>query len=151
MTPAEKVTYLLALVIGLTGGALFGFWKDSDLLKPYYSLRQETAPMVLEDFSFMQYRHADADHARTALLAYAGLLEQVESVHQGKLQELKLANTYIRLASLEDSTNNLHASRDYMAKARSWYITGGGESRSDSEMKAALADWDTRAESLGIH
>lgn len=151
MTPAAKVTYLLALVIGLTGGALFGFWRDSDLLKSYYSLRPETAPMALEDFSFMQYRHADAGHARTALLAYAGLLEQLESARRGKLQELKLANTYIRLALLEDSTNNLQASRDYMAKARSWYITSGGANRSDSEMKAALVDWDTHAESLGIH
>jgi hypothetical protein len=151
MTPAAKLTYALALVIGLAGGTLFGFWKDSDLLKSYYSARQETAPMVLEDFSFVQYRHADAEHARAALLAYAGLLEQLESVHQGKLQELQLTNAYIRLATLEDSTNNLQASRDYMAKARYFYTASGGQNRSDSEMKAALADWDTRAESLGIH
>ncbi len=150
MTPAAKVTYSLALVIGLAGGALFGFWKDSDQLKSYYSLRQVTAPMVLEDFSFIQYRHADAEHARTALLAYAGLLEQLESVHQDQLQELKLANTYIRLATLEDTTNNLQASRDYMTKARHFYAASGGQNRSDSEMKAAVADTDARLEQLGL-
>jgi hypothetical protein len=150
MTPAAKVTYTLALVIGLVGGALFGHWRDSDLLKSYYSARKATAPMALEDFSLMQYRHADAEHARAAPLAYANLLEQLESVQQLKLQELQLTTTYIRLAMLEDTTNNLPASRDYMAKARSWYTASGGQNRSDSEMKAAVADWDARAESLGI-
>jgi hypothetical protein len=150
MTPAAKVTYVLSLLIGLAGGALFGFWTDSDLLKSYYSARLETAPMVLEDFSFMQYRHADAEHARTALLAYAGLLEQLESVHQDKLQQLKLASTYIRLARLEDTTNNLQASHDYMAKARYFYTASGGQNSSDSEMKSAVADADERLERLGL-
>ena len=150
MTRAAKITYLFALVIGVTGGALFGFWKDSDLLKACYSARQEAAPMALEDFSFMQYRHADAEHAETALLAYVALLEQLESLRPEKSQEFKLANAYVRLASLEDTANNPQKSRDYVAKARSWYIASGGHNRSDSGMKAAVADADGRLERLGL-
>jgi len=55
---------VLALVIGLSVGAFFGFWKDAGLLKSYYSARRVTAPEELDDFSFMQYRYADAEHAQ---------------------------------------------------------------------------------------
>jgi hypothetical protein len=150
MTRAAKITYLLALVFSLAGGTLFGYRTVSDVLKFYYDSRQDTAAMVLEDFSFMQYRHADAEHARSALLAYADLLEQLESLRPEKSQEVNLTHTYIRLASLEDTANNPQGSRDYMSKARSWYTASGGQSRSDSEMKAAVADSDGRLERLGL-
>ncbi len=150
MTRVAKITYLVALVLGLAGGTLFRYRAVSDVLKFYSDARQETAPMALEDFSFMQYRRADAAHARAALLAYADLLEQLESLHQDQQRELRLANTYVRLASLEDAANNPQASRDYMAKARSSYTTSGGQNRSDSEMKAAVANADERLERPGL-
>ncbi len=150
MTPAARIVYVLALVIGLSIGAFFGFWNDAGLLKSYYSARRVTAPKELDDFSFMQYRRANAEHARAALLAFAGFLEKLEALSPGKGQKLNLASTYTRLALLEDAANNAQASHDYMAKAQYWYAAGGGQMHSDSEMKAALSDGDKRLERLGI-
>lgn len=150
MTPAARLVYGLALVIGLSFGALFGFWWDAGRLKSYYSAIRVTAPTELDGFSFMQYRHADAEHARSALLTFAGFLEKLEALSPDKGQSLRLATTYTRLAVLEDEANNPQASRDYMAKAQYWYTAGGGQNRSDSEMKAAVKAWDERLDQLGI-
>jgi hypothetical protein len=150
MTPAARIVYGLALVIGLSVGAFFGFWKDAGHLKSYYSARRVTAPRELGDFSFVQYRHADAGHARIALLAFASFLEKLEALNPDMGERLNLAGTYTRLALLEDAANNAQASDDYMAKAQSWYTAGGGQTHSDSEMKAAFIDGDKRLEQLGI-
>ncbi len=150
MTPAARIVYVLALVIGLSAGAFFGFWKYAGFLKSYYSARRVTAPRELDDFSFMQYRHADAEHARIALLAFAGFLEKLEPLSPDKGQKFNLASTYTRLALIEDTANNAQASHDYMVKAQYWYAAGGGQNHSDSEMKAALNDEDKRLEQLGI-
>lgn len=150
MTPAARIVYVLSLVIGLSVGTLFGFWEDADLLKSYYSSRRVTAPLELDDFSFMQYRYADAEHARTALLASAGLREKLEAVTPDKGQIHNLAATYTRLALLEDAANNAQASHDYMAKAKYWCARGGGQNCSDSEMKASLKNLDERLERLGF-
>lgn len=150
MTPAARIVYALALAVGLSAGALFGFWWDADLLKSYYSSRRVTAPMELDDFSFMQYRHADAEHARTALLASAGLREKLEAVTPDKGQIHSLASTYTRLALIEDAANNAQASRDYIAKAKYWCTMGGGQNCSDSQMKASLKSWDERLGRVGV-
>ncbi len=150
MTPAARIVYILALVIGLSVGAFFGFWNDAGLLKSYYTARRVTAPRELDDFSFMQYRYADAEHARTALLASAGFQEKLEALIPDKGQNHNLAATYTRLALLEDAANNVQASHDYMAKAKYWCAMGGSQNCSDSEMKASLKDWDQRLERLGI-
>lgn len=150
MTPAAKITYLLALIIGLSIGAFFGFSNASLILKAYYSSVRLTAPSTLDDFSFMQYRHADSEHARIALLTSAGFLEKLEALSPDKLAKLILANTYIQLALLEDSAHNTRGSQEYMTKARYWYVASGGQNYSDSEMKAAVNTSDERLQSLGI-
>lgn len=150
MTPAARIVYILALITGLSVGAFFGFWMDADLLKSYYTARRVTAPSELDYFAFMQYRHADAEHARTALLASAGLQEKLEAMSPNKGQRLHLAATYIRLALLEDTANNAQASHDYMAKAKHWCALGSGQNCSDSEMKASLKNLDESLERLGI-
>jgi len=61
-----------------------------------------------------------------------------------------LANTYIRIALLEDSANNSQASGDYMAKARYLYKASGGHNYSDAEMKSALIAADERLQQVGI-
>jgi hypothetical protein len=150
MTLAARIVYALALVVGLSAGAIFGFWWDADLLKSYYTARRVTAPRELDDFSFMQYRHADVGHARTALLASTGFQEQLEALSPDKGQSFHLAAIYTRLALLEEVANNARTSHDYMAKAKYWCAMGGGQHCSDLEMKATLRNLDERLERLGI-
>ena len=145
MTRAAKITYLAALLVGLSVGLLSGYRQRMDLLQEYGETRLMTAPLALGDFSHQEYVHADVDHARAALLTYAGLLEQMEKARPGA-QEYELSNTYVRLALLEDEERNSEQSRQFMAKARYWHMANhaGGQDLSDSEVKAAQTRIDER-------
>ncbi len=111
MTPAAKITYFAALLIGLSIGVSFGFQNTGHILETYYDARRLTAPTALSDFSYKQYRHADPEHAKAALLIYTGFLEEMEKLRPEKTQKQNLANAYTRLASLEDSADKLEQSR----------------------------------------
>ena len=150
MTPAAKIVYFSALAIGLSVGIFFAFRWDADPLKAYYSLRPTLSEIGDLDFSYIQYRYADTDHARTALLSFAALLEKLETVSPDKEEQLNLADTYTRLALLEDSANDAQASHDYMAKAQHWYAATGAKRSSDSEAKAAMIAADERLQQMGI-
>lgn len=150
MIPVTRIIYALAFIIGLTIGGFFGFRWSADLLKINYDARRLTVPRELGDFSFMQYRYADVEHARTALLTYADLLQKLEVLDPNRGEKLELANTYTRLALLEDSANNGQASQNYMANARYWYTVGGGQDHPDSEMKAGVNALDERFQQLNI-
>jgi hypothetical protein len=150
MTRAAKITYLTALLIGLSVGTSLGFLTSTENLASYYNVRRMAAPEVLRDFSYIQYRRADLGHARTALLTFANFLEEMETLHREKRQELDLAATYTRLALLADAAHNQEESHTYMAKTRYWYAKGGRAEVSDSEMKAAVQRMDTRMDELRI-
>jgi hypothetical protein len=150
VTPAAKITYSLTLIVGLCIGVSFGFWNAALNFKAYYDARRTTAPVALDHFAIMQYRHADADHAKSALLSSAGFLETLQTFSPDRGEQLMLANTYIRIALLEDSANNSQASGDYMAKARYLYKASGGHNYSDAEMKSALIAADERLQQVGI-
>jgi hypothetical protein len=141
MTPAAKVTYLSALLIGLSLGLLLGYRQTMNNLKLYGETRFEMPPLALQDFSREQYAHADYEHARAALLTYAGLLEEMEKAKTEKSVIVEMRDTYTRLALLEDAVNNPEQSHAYMTKARYWNSAGGGRNYSESEeseMKAAF-------------
>jgi hypothetical protein len=150
VTPAAKITYSLTLIIGLCIGVSCGFWNTAQNFKAYYEVTRSTAPLALDHFAVMQYRHADADHAKAALVSSAGLLETLETVSPDRGEQLRLANTYIRLALLADAANNSQASSGYMEKAHYWYKANGGHNYSDAEMKSALIAADERLQEFGI-
>lgn len=144
MTQAAKITYFLALLIGLSIGAFFGFQAVALALKTYYTSRQLTAPKVLSDFSYLQYSHADPEHAKTALQTFASFLEEMEKLNPEKRQEQDLAFTYTRLALLEDAADEPEQSHTLMTKARYWYASSRGRDYSETEMKAMLKTLDER-------
>jgi hypothetical protein len=112
------------------------------LLESYEEIRLTMHPFALEDFSREQYKHADLEHTRAALLTYANLLEEMEKAKGEKSLKVVLSVTYTRLALLEDGATNLEQSRAFMAKARYWYLAYGGRDMPESEMKAALIKID---------
>jgi|SRR5580704_4864541 hypothetical protein len=77
------------------------------LLKAYQSARKVTAPTAPDDFSFIQYRHADAEHADAALQTFAGFWEELRKLSPDKGHELNLAKTSSRLAFLEEAQTTL--------------------------------------------
>jgi hypothetical protein len=144
MTPAAKLTYLSALLIGLLVGLVLGYRDRLNILESYGEARLITAPATLRDFSQLQYMRADSEHAKVALLTYASVLETLEKATAEKEPKLELSLTYTRLALLEDNASNTEQSHAFMTKARNWYLAYGGRDRSESEMKAALMRFDGR-------
>jgi hypothetical protein len=142
MTPAAKVTYLSALLIGLSVGLLLGYRLRLNGLESYNEARLMTAPSELRDFSQLQYMHADSEHAKAALLTYASVLEAMVKANAAKTQKVELSFTYTRLALLEDTGDNQEQSHAYMTKARFWNSAVGGRDYSESEMKAGLMRFD---------
>jgi hypothetical protein len=138
MTLAAKFTYLSALLIGLSVGLILGFRHRLNGLESYDEARLITAPLELRDFSQLQYMHADSENAKSALLAYAGVLEAMEEARAAKTHKFELSLTYTRLALLEDQGNNPEQFHEYMTKARYWNSALGNRDYSESELKAAL-------------
>jgi hypothetical protein len=143
MTPAAKVTYLSALLIGLGVGLLLGYRDTMDSLKLLGEMRLEIPPLALQDFSREQYTHADTERGREALLNYASVLEGIEKAKGGKSLKLELGLTYTRLALLEEDAGNPEQSDTFMTKARNWYLADGDRDLSETEMKAILKRFDT--------
>lgn len=142
MTPAAKATYIGALLMGLLLGVLFGFGQEGSFLGSDYGERRLLAPKALIDFSNIQYRHADMEHAKSALEMTVSFLENMEKLKPEKEQKLALATAYTRLALLQDAASNPQRSHAYMVKALYWYKASGGQDYPESEMKARLKAFD---------
>jgi hypothetical protein len=142
MTLAAKITYLAALLIGLSIGAILSFRTTSSEIEDYDAAQKLTAPTVLADFAYTQYKHADLDHATKTLQGSADVLEEMEKLTPKKEQENDLAVVYTRLALREDAANNAELSHGYMTKALYWRSVTGDRVASESEMKAAVKRWD---------
>jgi hypothetical protein len=146
MTPAAKALYLGALLIGLSLGAFFGFQVEGSRLGLVYETNRLLAPTALINFSNVQYRQADVEHAESALQMTTSFLENMEKLKPEKAQKLALATAYTRLALLQDVTSNAQQSHMYMVKALSWYKEYGGQDYPESEMKARLKAHDQSAQ-----
>ncbi len=142
MTLAAKITYLAALLLGLSIGGTFGFQRAAIVLDSYYSIRDRAAPRALDHFSYLQYKYADSEHAKAGLQMAANVLEEIQKLDPDRSHEQDLALTYTRLALLEDAKNNSQQSHDLMTKARNWYAASNGRDYSESEMKEILSNWD---------
>jgi hypothetical protein len=138
MMRAAKCLYFTMLFVGLTVGTIFGFWNTEDELRLNDEGIRMTAPAMLDNFSFAQYKYADTEHATVALHTVVGFLEEMEHLHPGKEQEVRLTMAYTRLALLADRTGGLEQSHGYMTKAKLWNAASGGQDYSESEMKARL-------------
>ncbi|HLW98868.1 MAG TPA: hypothetical protein VKR82_09495 [Candidatus Acidoferrales bacterium] len=148
MTRAAKITYSIAILLGLIAGATTGYEWTSVSLEFYDSITTYLAPATLADYSYLQYKHADVEHARPALQNYANFLEEMEKIHSDWSQRKHLSFAYARLAMLEEAANDPQRSSILMAKARYWYaLDSGGKEPSDSDMKKAVKILDEN----GLH
>jgi hypothetical protein len=132
------MVYLSASLLGLLVGASFALDSYSSMIKLYWDDLPQTAQYALDDFSVLQYKHADTDHARAALLTTAGFVEQLDEAHPNRDQKRDIAFTYARLSLLEDAAGNSSQSEAYMTEAKLWWKASSGRDVTDSEMKTAV-------------
>lgn len=148
MTTAAKLTYLVALLVGLSVGVFFGFEHRSGALDAERFFIQARAAEALGHFSYLQYKHADHEHAAAVLQNFASLLEEMEKLSPQSEHSYALVDTYTRLALLADAANQPELSRAYMAKAQFWFKAAFGRDRSASQIKSAVKAKDEMYESL---
>jgi hypothetical protein len=144
MTRAAVCTYLGALAAGLLMGSVFAFKVCLSQLRQYEIAQAWTAPHVLSDFSTLQFRYADSGHAAEALKMYASYLEENEKFVPDRTNRTALSLVYVRLALLEDASNNRTRSAELMKKAQILYRASGGRIESDTELKDAIRKLDER-------
>lgn len=146
MTPAAKITYFSTLFVGLALGAVYGYHSTTEALSLVLNSRPLMASGTLEEFSFVQYRHADFGHGQAALLSFAGFLEQVGRFYPEDKKDYRLASTYIRLALLAEAAGKPGQAHAYLEKARLSHKSRDASDHSDSEMKAAMKKMDALLE-----
>ncbi len=137
MTRAAKITYSMALLIGLVSGAVMGFWFRSGSLELFDFVTPMFALAALGNYTYLQYKHADAEHARAALQSYADFLDEMEKIKPDRAQRADLSFTYGRLALLEEKENNSEQSHIFMDKARS-YANNAGREISEADLRKTL-------------
>ena len=141
MTRAAKITYSLALLVGLLSGAAMGYSFSSNTLRLFDVVGPMFAPAAPSHYSYLQYKYADAQHARAALQSYADFLDEMEGIKSERAQRVDLSFTYGRLALLAEKENNLAQSRILMTKARS-YMSYPGRELSEADLRKALQKID---------
>jgi hypothetical protein len=144
MTRAARLIYTIAILGGLFLGSFLGFHRTTLRLNAESEAQRSIAQLELADFSGIQYRHADHDHARAALLMYENFLEQMEKTKSESILKLNLSITFTRLALLEGLAHNREQSRAYMNEATSWCAAGGRRDCSESELKKKTEEFDKR-------
>ena len=142
MTPAAKVVYLSALLLGLIPGTIWGFANAMNRIRVADELKWIISATEVERVAVIQLRHAEAQHARNSLESATSLLEDMERLRPNKAQRRMLTSVYTRLALLEDAAGNSEKSRAAMTKAKYWYMTSGGKEMTDAEMKTAIKQFD---------
>ncbi len=144
MTRAAKIVYLGAILIGICIGSTLGYRRGIVAFQALNDFERLAATSTLGDFSYLQYRHADAEHGRRALLMYTDLLQELEQIKPDKTNKIDLGLAYTRLALLEDTVHNPQQSQGYIAKARYWYKTASGKDYSDDQLKSMVDTLDQR-------
>jgi hypothetical protein len=101
MTRAAKVVYLIALVLGTSGGVVAGYRTTLPLLESLGEAKHTVAPGELYEFALMQYTNADTEHARASLLSLANFLEEMEKEKSEGSVRRDLSLTYVGSRSLK--------------------------------------------------
>jgi len=130
-----KRLYAMSLALGMAVGSAVGIWCGQVFVKAVRTLSEMSATSAAANFAFLQYKYADLQHARQALIFGAQFLDDVDAIHTDRASKIDAALSYGRLALLEESAGNRKQSQAYFAKAQE-RLKAASKSKSDcSEAK----------------
>ena len=129
---------LLGLILGLVGGASIGglrhysetvAWEADD----YLTLRR--------DYAYLQYKHADSEHGREALLSYLDAIQWLEEKRNPILRKrlaFESGLTYLRLFRLEQTSNNAASAEKFMKRAQMEFSSLGWKDVSETHLQQSM-------------
>ncbi len=106
------------------------------------------ASQVTSQFAAQQFRHADSDHARSAVLLEIDILGKLERATPDRGRRGQLGYAFTRLAMIEDSANHRDAAQQALGQAKSWFKKNSGKGLTDDQMKQALKQIDDALDRL---
>jgi hypothetical protein len=143
-----KITLITCAILGLLAGVGWGSYMALQLSPEMEAAAAMSASSVTSGFSTQQFRHADGDHARNAVLLEISLLESLERATRDLSYRAKLGYAFTRLAMIEESANHPEAARSALEQAKSWFKSGSGKEPTDDQMKGALTKMDSALDRL---
>ena len=151
MTRAIKITFVVAAVLGLGVGAYLGY-RDADQTSNLLESTQYLLPTgVVSDFARLQFKCAEAEHARQAVMLQIHLLEQMKQMGLADevfQPDVELGKAYTRLAMIEEGAGQMDAGQSALARARAYYkrVHSGSKELNDDEMKKVITLMDRAAD-----
>jgi len=108
--------FLLGTLVGLPVGI---YWMNRTLVRNADAVGQRAEEAAVDYFAKAQYRNADRESARQALLYTIQTHNRMKASSQlrGPSEQFDLAYCYGELSLLEESAGNADVARDYMRRA----------------------------------
>ena len=116
----KRVFHLgLWFLLGITAGFLGMYWMNSRLIRNEKALGMLTEQAMVDYYAKAQYKYADRESARQALLYEIQIFNQVKGASPlwGPQNLWDLSDSYGELALLEESAGNPDLGHKYMAQA----------------------------------
>ena len=130
----------IAMTVGLLIGLPVGYHFNNVASLGERVLAQRAVDAEYSTFSSMQYKQADGQHAREALLGFVNFSKQSDDLPDGHLDRTLLNDvgvSYVRLAKLEAQAGNVELSQQYVPHAQESFKAAGREYSRDDLMRRA--------------
>lgn len=132
-----KIVVAASAILGLVLGCVVGAQSGADNAKSWENVQIMVAEHMPQEFAAIQSRHADADHARSAILFEVRILQDANRLdpHQSAMTALWIP--YTRLAMAEESAGNTDAAHADFNEARKWMRDWPRRPHPETEMSDA--------------
>ncbi len=128
----------LGLVVGLVGGASIGGFRHYPEI---VAVEADDYLGLRADFAYFQYKHADRQHAKQALLGYLDAIHWLKE-KQDPILRKRLAFdsglTYLRLFRLEQASNNAAGAEQFMQLAQAEFSSLGWKDVSETHLQKSI-------------
>ena len=138
------LTALVAFALGLPAGYTWSY-KNLVLSDKFFNGMFATAGYA--DLAFWQYKEADPERGRLALLGFLDFTQRMQKLPYWGNDRPTIRDqglTYMRLASLEKSSGNESLAHDYVLRAQERF-KAAGRSYQESELGSMVSKIDASA------
>ncbi len=143
----RTLRFLALIVVGLAIGAVSGvvhgrrsLGQGSEVLSQSFALAE------YETLASLEYKEADATHAKQALLDLLAFMDQMEAANRVAIQkslDLDRGITYMRLAMLEESAGNNDLARGYVGRAQMSFKKRDNSDISEDRLRELTLKFDS--------
>ena len=137
MNPQLRITVVVAALAGILSGGILGAYmarKNDGIVE---SARVIAASSATAAFAAEQFRHADPQHAREAVMLQIDILQQFERIAPSSVHERNLGFAYTRLAMVDEAVGQKADSEVAFQDAKDWFQKVHPENRlTDVQMES---------------